>query len=59
MYLSDRENTAEYMRQIIDIMGAEQTLNAILDYLRIEEIQRIAEYIDRMYDLEIGEEIEE
>lgn len=55
MYLSDRENAAEYMRQIIDVMGVEPTLNAILDILSTEKLQEIAEYIDRMYDLEIGE----
>lgn len=55
MYLYDSENAAEYMQQIIDSIGEQETLNAILGYLRTEEIQRIAEWIDRTYDLEIGE----
>lgn len=55
MYLSDRDNAIEYMQQIIDVMGVEPTLNAILDVLSTEKMQEIAEYIDRMYDLEIGE----
>lgn len=55
MYLSDRENAAEYMRQIINVMGVENTLNAILDILSTEKLQEIAEDIDRIYDLEIGE----
>lgn len=59
MYSFDRENAAEYMQQIVDVMGVEDTLNAILGYLGDEEILRMAEWIDRMYDLEIGEEIEE
>lgn len=48
-----RNNLYYCFQEMTDILGAEQMLDQIFEYMRSEEMERMLEFIARVNDLEL------